>query len=239
MDDEWHVVQRKKKELRPSIPPKPLFPKKELKQHNTKHDFSKSKHNIENNLRPVEYKDDIVNDNIVNNNIVVNKNVDGDGSDIILAYEYVLWVHSVQNTDWSINGYKKLCSIKTVSDFWKLFNNIGKLNFKNNNFFLMKKDITPIWEDENNRGGGICSLRVEMDQALKVYESLCVFLMCEKLVDNVADINGISITPKNNWSIIKIWNRDKKNKIDRLLNKSILDKYKNVSIMYKENQPEY
>lgn len=63
--------------------------------------------------------------------------------------------------------------------------------------------------------------------------------MCEKLVDNVADINGISITPKNNWSIIKIWNRDKKNKIDRLLNKSILDKYKNVSIMYKENQPEY
>lgn len=259
MDDtnEWHVVQRKKRDAKNTTntkqsPPKmnSFVPPNKLNKNKipivkTKEDFIKNRHHIENNLTQFKNNDKpdvkpILDEYI--NEIVNNEKpyeMIGNGMDIMLTSEYVLWVHSTQNNDWSLAGYKKLCTIRNVSEFWQLFNNIHKLNFKNNNFFLMKQGVNPIWEDESNRDGGICSFRVEMDHALKVYELLCIFLMCNKLVANIDDINGISITPKNNWAILKIWNKDKNNKIDRLLHKSILDKYKNVSIQYKQNQPEY
>lgn len=160
-------------------------------------------------------------------------------NDVMLNCEYVMWCHNIQNKDWSLNGYTKLCNIKTVSEFWKLSNNLDKLNFKMNNFFLMKVGINPIWEDPNNRDGGICSFRVELDNALAVYELLCVYLMCCKLVQSVDDINGISFTPKNNWAIIKIWNKDGTNDLAKSLHKDILFKYKKISIQYKKNEPEY
>jgi hypothetical protein len=228
MDDEWHVVQRKKKETKhtpaPYVPISLNHQKGPIPTKFPKRDVQQKPVNV-----PIEEKKEIVD----------LQHIVGNGQDIMLNYEYVLWVHSTQNNDWSLAGYKKLCTIKNVSEFWRLFNNIQKLNFKNNNFFLMKSGVNPIWEDEHNRGGGICSLRIEMDHALKVYELLCIFLMCDKLVNDIDDINGISITPKNNWAILKIWNKNKHNKIDKLLNKSIMEKYKNVSIQYKENQPEY
>ncbi len=267
--DEWHVVERKKKETKPQTSPyvpiaknntpqntnRPQFAQK--KTTNTNSNFSKNHGNFQkpntkfNSLQPTgntldnvltkqtdnanEDINDLDNTNIDTENLEINTN----GNDIAFGYEYILWVHATNDNDWSINGYKRLYTIKNVSDFWKLFNNIHKLNFKNNNFFFMKPNVEPIWEDESNRHGGICSLRIELDFALKVYELLCIFLACEKLVVDISDINGISITPKNGWAIIKIWNKDKNKKISELLHKSILEKYKNVSIQYKPTQPEY
>jgi len=252
--DDWHVVQRKKRDVKNSVPPYIPTNKNNItslnrpKNTNTKNNHQKNtnsflKLNTNNNLENVLANNVLNKDNLEQTENIINdlhltENL-GNGDDISLIHEYVLWVHSVNDNDWSINGYKQLYTIKNVSNFWKLFNNLHKLNFKNNNFYLMKPNIEPIWEDENNRHGGICSLRIELDHALKVYELLCIFMVCEKLVVNMDDINGISITPKNNWAIIKIWNKDKTNKIDRLLNKAILDKYKNVSIQYKQTQPEY
>ncbi len=239
--DEWNVVQRKKKEPKNNAKHFVPLPPNKLQQKPKIND--KNKHHIENNLtirpNPIELKPKENKEIIENIPNEIPFQITGDGSNIPLGCEYVLWVHSIQNNDWSLAGYQRLCTIRNISDFWRLFNNISKLNFKNNNFFLMKHMVNPIWEDESNRNGGICSLRIEMDYALKVYELLCIFLMCEKLVGDIDDINGISITPKNNWAILKIWNRDKHNKLDKLLHKGILDKYKNVSIQYKQNQPEY
>lgn len=161
------------------------------------------------------------------------------GNEIYLPFKYILWCHDIFNKDWSLNGYNKLCEITTVTDFWKLFNNLEKLGFKINNFFLMRDGTDPTWEHENNRNGGICSMRIEIENSLKIYEELCSYLMCNKLVEDIADINGISISPKNNWAIIKIWNRNKNNDLSKLLNETLLDKYKDFSIKYKENEPEY
>lgn len=251
--DDWHVVQRKKRDVKSSV--SPYIPKNNIistnrphtmHKKNTKNNYSKNNNSFL-KLNTSEQNNNL--ENILDNNkleqtetIVNELNMTetlGNGNDIFLMHSYVLWVHSISDNDWSINGYKQLCTIKTVSEFWKLFNNMHKLNFTTNNFYLMKPNIEPIWEDENNRHGGICSLRIELAYALKVYELLCIFMVCEKLIENIDDINGISITPKNNWAIIKIWNKNKNNKIDKLLHKNILDKYKNVSIQYKQTQPEY
>lgn len=162
--------------------------------------------------------------------------------DLPLIFNYVFWCHDIYNKDWDLHSYKKLCVIQTVSEFWKLFNNLHKLGYKTNNFFLMKEGTNPIWEHENNRYGGLCSFKTDIDVSLKTYEDLCIRMMCGLLTDNpdeLDDINGISYSPKNNWSIIKIWNKDKNNDLSKIMKSYILTTYKNASIKYKENEPEY
>ena len=53
---------------------------------------------------------------------------------------------------------------------------------------------------------------------------LSVFLVGENLMKdkkNTMDINGVSISPKKGFSIIKIWNSDNKNNKKTLLTKNI------------------
>jgi hypothetical protein len=158
---------------------------------------------------------------------------------IPLKNTYVLWCHEITCKDWSLEGYTKLCSITNVSEFWKLFNNLNKLGYRVNNFFLMKDDIDPTWEHEKNRDGGICSLKAEINESLNIYEELCCYMICDILSNNPDDINGVSFCPKNNWGIIKIWNGDKSNDLSVTLNQILLDKYKEYSIKYTENHPEF
>ena len=244
--NEWQVVGKKKKEPKLHSPPdifkpntRPIKPQTYPKKPTLPKTLVDANNSLEKKL---EQHTTIIDTTSDNPDPLITNQIDTPlppSIDINLTHKYIMWVHSIHENDWSISGYKQICAITNVSDFWRLFNNLSKLNYKNNNFYLMKPNVDPIWEHDSNRYGGICSLRIEMDYALKVYELLCIFLMCEKLVTDMADINGISITPKNNWAILKIWNKDKNNKIDKLLHKSILDKYKNVSIQYKQNQPEY
>lgn len=161
------------------------------------------------------------------------------GNHLKLSHKYILWSHDIFNKDWTLSSYSNLLTISDVSQFWKLFNNFDKMGIKYNHFFLMKEGINPTWEDIANRNGGICSFRVELNKSIEVWEELNIRMMCHTLNDNDDDINGISICPKNNWAIIKIWNRDKNNDLSKTINHDILDKFSNLSIKYKENAPEF
>ena len=156
-----------------------------------------------------------------------------------LSNIYNLWIHDIYDRDWSINGYKNIYQIETVGQFWKIFNNFQKLGLKFTHFFLMKKNIEPTWEHEQNRDGGVCSLKIELDNAISVYEDLCIRMMCGTLNNEPSDINGISISPKNTWAIIKIWNKDNKNDLSLTIADDLLAKYEKLSIKYKSNEPEY
>lgn len=164
------------------------------------------------------------------------------GNEIKLSNNYILWTHSIHNNDWSLASYSKLCEINNVSSFWKLFNNFDKLGYRQNCFFFMKDDTQPIWEHENNRNGGVCSFKVAIDTSLRTYEDLCAHMVLNLLMNNsemMSDINGVSFSPKNNWAIIKIWNKDNQNDLSILLNQLIIKKYQNLSIKYISNEPEY
>ena len=77
-----------------------------------------------------------------------------------LADEWCLWAHLPHDTDWSLNSYK------TIYNYTELENTIsvtealpGKL-VKNCMLFVMRKGITPLWEDPKNRSGGCFSYKV-------------------------------------------------------------------------------
>jgi len=173
--------------------------------------------------------------NTNDSNITYKKQKSDSGECHKLPYSYVLWSHDANCSDWSINSYKKLCTINNVSQFWKLFNNFDKLGININNFFIMKEGILPMWEDENNKNGGICSFKADSSNILRLWEYIACMLVNNMLTVDNYDINGISLNSKNNWGLIKIWNRDSNNDLTKTLSNNVLTHCKKYSMKYKSN----
>ena len=76
-------------------------------------------------------------------------------------------------------------------------------------FFCMKKDIFPNWEDPDNRSGGCLSFKVSSTKIIEEWNQLLLKCISENILDGQPEeINGISISPKKEFNIIKIWFRN-------------------------------
>ena len=149
-----------------------------------------------------------------------------------LVNKWNLWYHS-EKDNWNISGYKKIYTIENVNEFWQLYNNwnkLGGLTYKH--FFLMKNDITPIWEDPKNIKGGCWSYKININQVNELWEDLSIYLVTENLSNENNLITGLSVClKKNNNCVIKIWNNDSKKTSLSLLNHFILEKW-STNIIY-------
>lgn len=139
---------------------------------------------------------------------------------------WTLWNHTSKN-DWTINGYTKLYTVKTIGDFWRLTNSWEKNGgIYLNQYFLMKNNIYPIWEDDNNRNGGCWSFKVKESVSQELWNDLSIYLVSGNLSPDYDEINGISITKKKNgWVVLKIWNKSNKKSSLKNINYDILKKW--------------
>jgi len=130
--------------------------------------------------------------------------------DLNLNEKWSFWYHDPYNCKWTIDSYKKILDIKTIRDFAKINNSWDILpNINKSMYFLMKIPILPIWEDKHNIKGGLWSFKIIGDDAyiLDVWTKLSIYLLGESLLKNINNelINGISVSRKKNFSIIKLW----------------------------------
>ena len=133
-----------------------------------------------------------------------------------LNTSWCLWYHNPVDKKWDLGSYTKIYEISTIEDFWVLFNNWDKYLpcVSDGMYFLMRKFsdediIYPLWEDKHNVRGGFWSFKMDKSEVEKIWLYLSVYLIAEKLCINENDvdmINGISISPKKNFCILKIWN---------------------------------
>lgn len=159
--------------------------------------------------------------------------------DINLTSSWSIWVHH-EKDNWKISGYQNIYTIKTVKDFWKFYNNWDKVGgVTSSHFFLMKNDVTPIWEDEQNINGGCWSFKVQEDMADELWENLSIYLVCGVLCPTIPDeMMGLSIClKKNNNTVVKIWNKKSKNNSLKLINEKILQKW-GTDIIYITHIPD-
>jgi hypothetical protein len=108
----------------------------------------------------------------------------------------------------------------------------------------MRSGISPVWESDDNRNGGECSICINADKGNDLLSLLSMLVMSEYLVDNPNIINGISIVTKkitthddpegSNLSYIKIWTRTKFKEIRGIIDKNISNIYPHLSIVFKE-----
>ena len=120
-----------------------------------------------------------------------------------------LYYHLPHDKSWELSSYTIIMnSIDTVEKVIALNETIHENVVKNCMMFVMREGITPMWEDPRNRNGGCFSYKVINKAVPEVWRSLFYSLCGESLcIDqkNNKHINGIAISPKKNFSIIKIW----------------------------------
>jgi hypothetical protein len=128
---------------------------------------------------------------------------------------WIVWYHNPSDTEWDKDSYKDIIEITSIEDYCVLKNswNICLPKVSEGMFFLMRKldkdtCIYPQWEDEHNIDGGYWSFKIPKDKCEQVWFTLMKHVLGECLLYPDKDyllINGISISPKKNFSIIKIW----------------------------------
>ena len=132
---------------------------------------------------------------------------EGSGAFRPLTNSWSIWVHLSHDTNWTLNSYTKLCKLSTLDEIVILIKAIECLT-KNCMIFIMKDDILPLWEDENNNGGGAISYKISDEHAVRFWYSLLFRILGGTFFESHVDldrINGITISPKKSFHIIKIW----------------------------------
>jgi hypothetical protein len=127
-----------------------------------------------------------------------------------LKNEWELWFHSINDNNWDKSSYRNIYTIKSLFDFQYIKTNFQQDHYQNGMFFCMKKDIFPNWEDPDNRNGGCLSFKVSSSNIVNEWENLLLKCITENILtdNNESEINGISISPKKEFNIIKIWFRN-------------------------------
>jgi len=122
-----------------------------------------------------------------------------------LSNVWVIYFHDFMDTNWNRESYEKLVSIDNVVDFWTIFN-IIKEKLSVGMFFFMKKHIFPKWDDNENTKMSYVSIKILKTNAACFMEKILIHLMTDTLYkENPQLINGLSISPKKNFCICKIW----------------------------------
>ena len=129
-----------------------------------------------------------------------------------LSIPWNLYYHLSDSKNWTVSSYIPIMTDidtieKTIAITDALTDNIIKYAM----LFIMRKGITPMWEDPKNRTGGAFSYKVFNKFVPEVWRQLMFLLLGETIVVNHAHmqlINGITISPKKHFCIVKIWLSD-------------------------------
>tara|TARA_B110000483_G_C17750160_1_gene371994 strand:- start:1 stop:525 length:525 start_codon:yes stop_codon:yes gene_type:complete len=125
-----------------------------------------------------------------------------------LEDKWVLWAHLPHDTNWNLDSYKNIYTFTCVEEVIAIIDLLPHKLVSNCMLFIMREGINPVWEDPKNRGGGCFSYKVNNKNVYECWKKLSYVLTGESLISNYKiqkTINGITISPKKNFCIIKIW----------------------------------
>ena len=125
-----------------------------------------------------------------------------------LSDNWTLWAHLPHNTDWSLNSYIPIFTFKHIEETIAITESLPSHLIENCMLFIMREGINPIWEDKRNRSGGSFSYKVINKNVQKAWCELTYRIVGGTISNELPFVNsvsGITISPKKNFSIIKIW----------------------------------
>jgi len=119
------------------------------------------------------------------------------------------YFHLPHDKNWELSSYTVIMKyIDTVEKVISLNETVNDNIIKNCMLFVMRVGVTPMWEDPRNRNGGCFSFKVSNKVVPEVWRNLYYVLCGETLCIEKKynkHINGITISPKKNFCIVKIW----------------------------------
>lgn len=162
--------------------------------------------------------------------------MDNDYESQNLNSDWKIWFHKSDDNEWGFESYIKLCQFNNPKDFAIIINGFESIHIQNAMLFIMRGNIKPMWEAEENKNGGSMSFKIYKKDIYAAWIQLVVNLVGENLLKDKKDfkkINGISISPKKTFSIMKIWFSDNTINESKYLNN--MDKFNFDESIYKEH----
>ena len=154
---------------------------------------------------------------------------------------FVIWFHKLYDRNWDDSSYTKISKIDNLHHFWGTFNNLPIVG--SGMFFMMRENILPQWENEDNIDGGYISYKIDNEILAEVWKEVMIAYVAGYLTnksDNLLLINGVSVSPKKFYGIIKIWIKDHSiytnnfSTPDKIISDNI-PKLKNSEAIYQKN----
>jgi len=124
-----------------------------------------------------------------------------------LNEKWVLWAHLPHDTDWSMDSYISIMTVTYVEEIIALMHTLPDSLLSTCMFFCMKEHIKPVWEDAFNKQGGCFSYKITQSIA-ECWRNVSYTMVGKTLSKDKGfqdAINGISISPKKNFCILKVW----------------------------------
>jgi len=122
---------------------------------------------------------------------------------------WTLYFHSPEETKWTLNTFISLGAMKNWREFWTVIDTLKQDSLSDGMFFMMRDPSPPLWESHHNIRGGCYSFRCQKKDAAETYLNYIIASMIDSLSGHPENrINGISISPKRGFNIVKVWNID-------------------------------
>ena len=139
-----------------------------------------------------------------------------------LVDTWTAYAHLPHDTDWTLNSYKTLLSTQQLEEFIAFNEMLPDVVISKCMLFIMKNDVKPIWEDKYNKNGGCFSYKISNTNVPAIWKKISYQLIGNNLLrpdcPKKNNINGITISPKKNFCIIKIWLSDCTNQDPETIN---------------------
>jgi hypothetical protein len=119
----------------------------------------------------------------------------------------MLWYHDPENKDYSLESYIKIADMSTPQQFWTVVDSIPREAWETGMFFFMRRGFNPLWDSPENENGGSWSKKVEASEVYDTYIDMMVHCATGDILKQRGEtLAGITLSPKGQFSIIKIWN---------------------------------
>lgn len=129
-----------------------------------------------------------------------------------LLGKWDLYFHLPQDKRWDIKSYEIIANdIDSVERAIVINESLPEKVVKYCMLFIMRKGVTPMWEDPANRDGGCFSFKVLNKVVDTVWKDLFYAVCGEtlfKIKTHNKNVTGITVSPKRNFCVIKIWLSD-------------------------------
>jgi hypothetical protein len=157
-----------------------------------------------------------------------------------LSDKWTLWAHLPHNTDWSMKSYIPISTFTTIEETIAVTESLPATLVENCMLFIMRQGISPMWEDPKNRNGGCFSYKVINKNVAKAWAELTYRNVGGSVSNSagfVKSVTGITISPKKNFCIIKIWMTNCEHQ-----NPAVVSPVKGLQAqgcLFKKHSPEY
>jgi len=157
-----------------------------------------------------------------------------------LSDNWTLWAHLPHNTDWTLKSYIPISTFTTVEETIAVTESLPPALVENCMLFMMRKGITPMWEDPKNRDGGCFSYKVINKNVYAAWKELTYSIVGGSVSGRAGFfdcVTGITISPKKNFCIIKIWMKNCDHQNPTVVN--AIKGLQSQGCLFKKHTPEF